>query len=152
MWLVETLQQLRMTTQTLMMTDSQCCFIQTEIGKTEGSSWWSLVSTLISTILMGVHQLNLAKQKHLLLGEEEREWQRWQVHNVDATFVASVWIPFYQITRESVDCRHEYTFCNTFQVIQSSICAWMAATWLLLQLTVNKIVCTSSACSCMGRN
>ena len=66
---VETLQQLRTTMLTTMMTDSRCYSIQTEIGKTEGSSWWSLVSVLLSAMLMGVHQLNLAKWQHLLVGE-----------------------------------------------------------------------------------
>ena len=116
---VETLQQLRTTMLTTMMTDSRCCFIQTEIGKTEGSSWWSLVSVLLSAMLMGVHKLNLAKRQHLLVGERGGEWQRWQVHNEDAVFVASVWNSSYQIIWESADCRCKYS-SRTLSTLSSS--------------------------------
>ena len=105
---VETLQQLRTTSQTSIETVSQCYFRQIEIGKTVVSSWWSLVSVLISTMLLGVHQLNLVNQLYRLFRWREggKEWQWWQVHILDVMLVAWVTNASRQVTWNlMIDCR-----------------------------------------------
>ena len=111
---VETLQQLRTTSQTSIKTDSRYCFRQIEIGKIVVSSCWPHASVLISRMLMGAHQLNLPNQLYPLFQwrEEGKEWQYWQVHIVDVTLVVWVTNPSHQITwnYKVIDCRCKY--CN----------------------------------------